>query len=140
MRAVANVLFEDATSLPSSTVLREMLPATVDALHPDVAYVTDEATLVDEDVLDRGELIDPREVPSALHWLTWLGPRMASHVDVSARRELGEHADVEERAGGLLITLQQDPTWGEKPADAARRHAAEAAMGLSELQRRFPSR
>jgi hypothetical protein len=117
-----------------------LLRALIEALDPDQAWLTDEATAIDDDeVYQRSFTIDEAAVPAALYWMTWLPSGLVTVAGPAAVAALAAVATVEPVAGGLLVRLQDGPTGGD-PAWPARRRRAEAALGLAALHARFPRR
>lgn len=119
-----------ATALP---LMREL----VSALAADQAHLTDVDTAISDEIYQRGLAVDRTRVPEALFWLTWLPPRLVTELAPASLAALARHARVEPLAGGQLVILQDEPTVDDASC-AARRRAAEAAIGLDALRQRFP--
>lgn len=119
-----------ATALP---LMREL----VSGLAAEQAHLTDVDTAISDEIYERGLAVDRARVPEALFWLTWLPPALVTELGPAALDALARHARIEPLAGGQLVILQDEPT-ADDASCAARRRAAEAALGLEALRQRFP--
>lgn len=132
----ANVVLTWPTAPPLALAL-PLLRDLISTLAPDQAHLTDDETAADDEIYDRMLRVDGARVPRALFWVTWLAPHVVAELAPGALAALALRARIEPLAGGQLVILQDEPTV-DAAACAARRCAAEDALGLNELHRRFP--
>ncbi|MFZ5443169.1 MAG: hypothetical protein ACOZQL_24385 [Myxococcota bacterium] len=126
-----------ADVLPDGPSLRALFIELGLALGADGGFVSDEDTLVRDDLYQQSLEVDAAKLPPSVFWMTWLGPAHLANVgDLTALTRL---ARVDRLADGSAVVCLQDERF--LPSDATheqRRVAAEQALDLPRLRAQFP--
>lgn len=136
----ANILLKWSveTKLPEIHTLEALLGDLGDFANAQTGRLTDNETGVSEDIYERSFEIESRDVTDALYWMTYIGERQLSHISPEALDALKQVATITKRKYGIIVRLQEEPFDNDNPEHVQRRLRAEEAMGLLELQKRFP--
>lgn len=131
----------DANKWGAKKVL-QILRETIRSLEPDYGFVYDEAQRARDSYGKVMFRVDTREVPIGSFWINYYGPRWVKNIGAEALERIKKLAPLFEEldGGGVLFALQEDPYSEENPIDQQGQLAFEKAVGLKEIQNRFPNR
>ncbi len=133
---------DDLTRLGwNASTLRGLIRATVHSFEPDYGFVLDDDQVASEEYGERRMLISSRDVPVAAHWINYFGRDWVDRIGTRRLQALESEFGIDCLPnGGAVVTIQEKPFDYHNPADRSRQHSAEYALGLDDLQRRFPNR
>ena len=129
------IAWPESGPTPELSIVEGLLEDWTSQFGGDSGYLTDDVTLLRDDLVERGRQID-RRIVECLYWVTWFGPEQVALIGEAPFRALAERCHVRPMSGGRLVRIQDEPFRAD--LHEGHRLEMERVFGLAEIHRRFP--